>query len=218
MTWFASAGLDLDHTVGDLGDLEFEETLHQTGVSATHDDLRTLLRPAHFDDVGLHTRTRVGALVGHLLALRHEGFDLAEVEKCETAVGLLHDAGDDVAFAVGVLLVLALALGFPNALTHHLTESLSGDTTEFTLVGRVVTRVDPVAVLVDVVGGEGDLESVGVEAHFDFLGRPRTALVSRGQGIDEDLQEVVDRDVLLRRQQADGFGHVEVAHVGGTPG
>ena len=31
-TWFPGAGLDLDDTVGDLGHLELEEPLHETGV------------------------------------------------------------------------------------------------------------------------------------------------------------------------------------------
>ena len=38
------------------------------------------------------------ALTGHLLAQRHDGFDLAEIDPHGAAItALLHDPGDDVA-------------------------------------------------------------------------------------------------------------------------
>ena len=54
-------------------------------------------------------------LEGHLFRLRQQGFDLAEVEQRVPVVALLDDAGDDVALAAGVLLVLEVPLGFADA-------------------------------------------------------------------------------------------------------
>src|SRR5205823_11852641 len=60
-------GLDLDDTVDELGYLELEQALHQPGVRARHDDLRTLGRLAHLDDVRLHARAVVVAVTRNLL-------------------------------------------------------------------------------------------------------------------------------------------------------
>ena len=78
----------------------------------------------------------VVALVLHLLGLRQQRLDLAEVEQRVALVGLLDDAGDDVALAARVLLVLHLALGLADALQDHLLGGLRGDAAE--VVGRVV--------------------------------------------------------------------------------
>ena len=61
---------------------------------------------------------------------------MPEVEQRVALVALLDDAGDDVALAAGVLLVLALALGLADALAHDLLGRLRGDAPE--VVGRVV--------------------------------------------------------------------------------
>ena len=76
------------------------------------------------------------ALVGHLLGLGQQGLDLAEVEQRVAVVALLDDAGDDVALAAGVLLVLQVALGLADALEDDLLGRLGGDAAE--VVGRVV--------------------------------------------------------------------------------
>ena len=97
---------------------------------------------------------RLRTLERHLLGLRQQALDPTEVEQRVAGVGLLDDAGDDVALAVRVLLELAVALGLADALAHHLAEGLRGDAAHLLLLGRVVALVDPVAVLVDVVGDE----------------------------------------------------------------
>ena len=81
----------------------------------------------HLDDVRLRAVAGLRPLVRHLLGLRQQRLDPAEVEQRVAAVGLLDDAGDDVALAVGVLLELALALDLADALAHHLAERLGGD-------------------------------------------------------------------------------------------
>ena len=72
----------------------------------------------------------VVVLVLHLLGLRQQRFDLAEVEQRVAGVGLLDDAGDDVALAACVLLVLHLALRLADALEDHLLRGLRGDAAE----------------------------------------------------------------------------------------
>ena len=41
---------------------------------------------------------------------------------------------------------------------------------------------------------------------------PGPALVRRGQRVDQDVQQRVLRQTLLLGEQADRFGHVEIAH------
>ena len=53
--WFAGTGPDLDDAIGDLGNLELEQPLDQTGMGTADHDLRALGSLAHFDDVRLHT-------------------------------------------------------------------------------------------------------------------------------------------------------------------
>ena len=212
VTGLAGAGLDLDDAVGDLGHLELEQPLDQTRVGARHDDLGALGRLAHLDDVRLRAVAGVRTLVGHLLGLRQQGLDATEVEQRVPGVGLLDDAGDDVALAVGVLLELAVALDLADALAHHLTERLGGDPAELFLLGRVVALVDPVAVLVEVVGGEREVHRHRIDLDDDLVGSTGASLVGAGKGVDEHVQEVVLRHALLLGEEANGFAHVEIAH------
>ena len=184
--------------------------LMRPGWVRRHHDLGALGGAAHLDDVGLQPGVRLGALVGHLLGLGQQGLDLAEVEQRVAAVALLDDAGDDVALAVGVLLELALALGLADALVHHLAERLGGDAAE--VARGVVARVDPVAVLVDVVGDDLDVHRVGVDLDLGLVGRVGPALVGRDQGVGQHLQQRLDRDALLGGEEPDGLCHVDVAH------
>ena len=77
---------------------------------------------------------------------------------------------------------------------------------------RVVALVDPVAVLVEVVGGERELHRLRVDLDDDLVGGAGAPLVGRGQRVDEDVQQRVLRQTLLLGEQADRFGHVEIAH------
>ena len=99
-------------------------------MGAADDDLGALGRLAHLDDVGLEPGAVLVALVGDLLGLGQQGLDLAEVEQGVAVVALLDDAGDDVALAAGVLLVLEVALGLADALEDDLLGRLGGDAAE----------------------------------------------------------------------------------------
>ena len=174
------------------------------------DDLRALGGPPNLDDVRLAPIPRLRTLERDLLGLRQQRLDAPEVEQRVPGVGLLDDPGDDVALAVGVLLELAVPLDLADPLAHHLAERLGGDAAELVTPGGVVALVDPVAVLVQVVGDERELHRLRIDLDDDLVGGAGPALVGRGQGIDEHVQQRVLRQTLLLSEQADRFGHVEV--------
>ena len=211
MPWLASTGLDLDDAVGDLGHLELEQPLDEPGMRAAHDDLRALRRLAHLDDVRLDARPGSGRSYGTCSACGSSAFDSTEVEQGVAAVVLLDDAGDDVAFAAGVLLVLLLAVDLPQALGHHLLGRLRGDAAE---VGRGDVDLVAVglAVLVDLLREHAELERVGVDRDPRVLVRVLAALVRGLERVGQRAQEGVDGDASLRREHLERFHHVQVAH------
>ena len=181
------------------------------GVGAAHDDLGALGGLADLDDVGLHPGAGLGPLVGHLLGLGQQRLDPTEVEQRVAAVALLDDAGDDVALAAGVLLVLHLALGLADALAHHLLGGLRGDAAE--VVGRDVELVaDRLAVLVELLGHHPDLAGVGVDGDPGVLVGAGHPLVGRLEGVGERAEQRVDRDALVGGQRLQRVHQVGVRH------
>ena len=151
-------------------------------------DLGALGRLADLDDVGLEAGAVLVALVGHLLGLGQQRLDLAQVEQGVAVVGLLDDAGDDVALAPGVLLVLEVALGLADALQDDLLGRLGGDPPE--VVGRVVPLPDDVAVLVELLAVDPDLARLGVDRDDRLLGRVGEALVGGDEGVGQGVEQV----------------------------
>ena len=184
-------------------------------MRARHDDLRALGGAPHLDDVRLEAGVGRRALVGHLLRLREERLHPAEVEQRVAAVGLLDDAGDDVALATGVLLVLELALGLADPLGHHLAGRHGGDPAEVVRCDVELGAVG-LAVLVDLLREHADVEAVGVDGHPGVLVGPGHALVRRLEGIGQRAEEGLDRDPLVLRQRRQGLAEVDVAHRPGS--
>ena len=195
VTGLARDGLDLDDAVDELGHLELEQPPHETGVRARHDDLRTLRRLAHLDDVRLHARAVVVPVARDLLGLRQQRLDPTEVEQRVARVGLLDDAGDDVAFAAGVLLVLHLALGLADALQDDLLRRLRGDAAE--VGGRVVPLAGDVALFVELLRDHADLAGLDVDLDERFLGRFGHALVRGDERVRQRLEHDLFGDALL---------------------
>ena len=137
-------------------------------MAAADHDLGTLGGLAHLDDVGLQPGAVLVALVGDLLGLGQQGLHLAQVEQGVAVVGLLDDAGDDVALAAGVLLVLEVPLDLADALQDDLLGRLGRDPAE--VVGRVVPLADDVAVLVELLPVDPDLTGLGVDGDHRLLG------------------------------------------------
>ena len=206
VTGLAGDGLELDDAVDDLGDLELEQPLHQTGVRARHDDLRTLGRLAHLDDVGLEPAAVVVVLVLHLLGLRQQRLDLAEVEQRVAGVGLLDDAGDDVALAARVLLVLHLPLRLADALEDDLLGRLRGDATE--VGGRVVPLARDVALFVELLRDHLDRAGLHVDLDQRFLGRVGHPLVGGEERVGQRLEHDLDGDALLALDVLERLHHL----------
>jgi hypothetical protein len=108
----------------------------------------------------------VVALAVDLLGARQQRLDaLAQLHERVAVVGLLHDAGDQLADAVAVLLEHHVALGLADALQDDLLGRLRGDAAE--VVGGDVLLVDLVGVLGELLGGDLDL------GRLDLLARLR---------------------------------------------
>ena len=152
------------------------------------------------------------ALVGDLLGLGQQRLDLAQVKERVAVVGLLDYAGDDVALAARVLLVLHVALDLANALEDHLLGRLRGDPSE---VGRrVVPLPDDGAVLIELLAVDADLPRLGVDGHDRLFGRVGPALVGGDQRVGERIEQGLDRNSLVPRdlpQRVEEF-EVGLAH------
>ena len=83
---FAGDGDDLDAAVGDLGDLEGEQLADEIRVGAADGDLRAAEPARHADDVGLDAGAVAVFLARHLLGLRQQRLDLADVDQDEPAL------------------------------------------------------------------------------------------------------------------------------------
>ena len=167
VTRLTSGRTNLHKTRGDLWHLKLEESLHQTRVRATYDNLRTLGRLANFHDVRLESLPVLVVLVGHLLCLGHQCLNLAQVKQGIAVVSLLHDARDDVTFATGVLVVLHVTLDFANALHDDLLGSLSGDTTK--VFWGVIPFAHHFTVFVQLLAVHANLAVVWVNGDDSFL-------------------------------------------------
>ena len=167
----------LDDAVDELRHFEFEQPPHEARVRARHHDLRAFRGLADLDDVRLHPGAVVVVVARDLLGLREQRFDPAEVEQRVARVGLLDDAGDDVAFAARVLLVLHLAFGFADALQDHLLRGLRGDAPE--VFGRVVPLADDVAVFVEFLRDHVDVAGLDVDLDERFFGGVRACACTR---------------------------------------
>ena len=175
-----------------------------------HDDLRALGGLADLDDVRLHARAVVVAVAGDLLGLRQQRLDPAEVEQRVAGVGLLDDAGDDVALAAGVLLVLHLALGLANALQDHLLGRLRGDAAE--VGGRVVPLARDVALFVELLRDHADLAGLDVDLDERFLGGVGHALVRGDERVRQRLEHDLFGDPLLDCERRQRLEHLGILH------
>ena len=140
----------------------------------------------------------VVALAVDLLGLRQQRLHaLAQLNQRVARVGLLHDAGDQLADAVAVLLIHHVALGFADALQDHLFGGLGGDPPE--VAGRHVALLDLVAVLLEL--GRVDLGVLGL-AHLPRLRVDRRRLVDR---LDDQMRLEALRDDQLDHPEVGGL-------------
>src|SRR6185436_3136344 len=189
--------LDLHQAVRDLGHLELEQRPDELRRAPRHDDRRALRLVRDVGDDRLDALAVVIALAVHLLAARQQRLDpLAELHERVARVGLLDDAGDQLAHAVLVLVEHHVALRLADALQDHLLRRLRGDAAE--VLGSDVALLDLVAVLHEPL--LVDLRRLGV----DHLARLRVD--GRLPGLLLDLVE----ELLLQVRRKQQLVHAEV--------
>ncbi len=154
----------------------------------------------------------VVALVVDLLGLGQQRLDaLAQLHERVAGVGLLDDAGDQLADAVLVLLEHHVALGLADPLEDHLLGGLRGDAAE--VLGRHVALVDLIAVLGEQLGVELGL---GGLAHLPRLGVDRGLLLLHLG--EQPLLELGGDDQLEDDEVAAVAVHVHARVLGGAGG
>src|SRR4051794_29134124 len=206
---------DLDQLVGDLGHLELEQLLDQLGVAARDDDARPAGRGGDLLDHGLDALAVVVALAVDLLGLRQQRLDaLAQLHERVARVGLLDDAGDQLADAVAVLLEHHVALGLADPLQDHLLGGLSGDAPEVVrrdVAGLELVHVGLEALEVDLgLLGLADLARLRVDARLLVLGR---LLLLLGE---QALLEVLGDDQLVDAEVGGLAVHRHLRVLGGA--
>ena len=140
----------------------------------------------------------VVALAADLLGPREQRLDaLAQLHQRVARVGLLDDAGDQLAHPVLVLVVHHVALRLADALEDHLLGGLRGDPAE--VLGGHVTLVDLVAVLGQLLLGQlgllglAQLAGIGIDLALDLL----ALLLALCLGLGEQLLLEVGRQQQL---------------------
>ena len=181
MSRFTSHCLDFDDAVVDFWNFEFEQPLDQPWVSAADHNLGALGALANFDDIGLEARTVLVTFAHGLLCLRQQRFDATQVEQRVAVVLLLDDAGDDVALAACVFLVLQVAFDLTDSLQDDLFGGLGSNAAEF--FRRVVPFADDLTVFVEFLRVDPHLARVGVDRHHGLFGRIRKTLICGDQRI-----------------------------------
>ena len=202
--------LDLDQLVGDLRHFEFEKLPDQLGRAARDDDARALRLVRDVGDDRLDPGAVLVALVVDLLGLGQQRLDaLAQLHERVARVGLLDDAGDQLADAVLVLVEHHVALGLADPLEDHLLGGLRGDAAE--VVRRDVALVDLLGVL-----GEQLLVELGL---FGLAHLPRLGVDGRLLDLDLGKQLLLElgRDQQLEDLEVRGLAvHVDARVMGGA--
>ena len=146
---------DGDDAVVDLRHFLHEQLGHELRMRAAQEDLRAALLAAHVVDVGADAVAVAVHLARDQLVAADDGFATAEVDDDVAVFDALDGAVDDLADAVDVLVVHALALGIAHLLHDHLLGRLGGDAAE---LDRRQRLGDEVAELGGVVLALGVLE------------------------------------------------------------
>src|SRR5215212_2233195 len=178
----AGYGLDLHQPVVYLRHLQVEEPLEEPLVPAAHHQVRPASWLADIQQVDLEPLAVLVALVGHLLARWQDRLDPTQVYDRHAAVGLLDDAGNDVAHTLAVLFQKLCVVYLVEALVEGLAHHLGRYARE--VVGRYVLPVLH----------HPEVSSLPVEDHPGPLFCPLAVLVCREQGLFEHALYRLERD------------------------
>src|SRR4029453_3857705 len=130
-------GLDLDDAVVNLGHFLCEQLLHEVGMRAAEEDLRTAGFGRYAQDQRADAVADADHLARDLLVAADNAFGPAEVDDDVAELDPLDDAGDDLVGAVLEFLILPLALGIADLLEDDLLGSLGGNAAELDRRQRV---------------------------------------------------------------------------------
>ena len=175
----------------DLRYFELEETAQEPLVRPAHVDLGALRAAPNLQDEGFHVLADAVMLERRLFGRGQDRLGLAHVQDDGSRLDAGDRAGDELAFAAGVLVEDDVALGLVQSLQDHLLGHLGMDSAEGLLVE--LCRLDEIArhrARLEGLGvGDADLSS-GI---LDLLGheaRPEDADLA-GVGIDSDVDVLV---------------------------
>src|SRR5205823_8001537 len=185
---------------------------------AAQDDLRPLRLAQDVEDEGLHPVAGAVALARRLLADGEDRLGAAEVDDDVATLEAQHDAADDLALAILVVVEDVLALGVAGALDDDLLRRLRGDAPE-ALAIRLQAQDVAVALVLDaslllVLGAVEDLEEQLVA---DLRLDPLLAGVLDGDLVDA-LDRVLDLDALHHGEGLEHLHHALLLVVDGLDG
>ena len=195
--------LHLDDAVIDLRHFLGEQLGHELRMGARQEDLRPALLAADVVDIGADAVAVAEGLARDQLVAAHDAFAAAEVDDDVAVLDALDLAVDDLADAVLVLVVLAVALGLAHLLDDDLLGRLGGDAAEIhrrqrlgdevaDLGGRIPARARPRRVIS--VGRVLDLLD-----HLEQALQPDLAGLGVDLGADVGLRAVARARRLLDR-------------------
>src|SRR6185312_8289491 len=209
----ARATLDLDQALADFGHFQLEQLDHELRCRARHEQLRPAHFGFHFVKVATHAVANTRGLARDGLVARNERLGVAaQVEIDVAALDPLHDAGHQLADAIGKGVHHLLALGLAYALHDHLLGGLRGDATEFGVLDLLLDVLADLGVRA-LVQRVHQAQLVGRRFHLAVVGNDFPApegFVLAGVVIDRhaDIRLFV-RIALLRRRRQRGFHRLE---------
>ncbi len=140
-TRVTGGGLDLDDVVVDFGHFLREQLLHEVGVRAAEEDLRTAVVALHLCDKRTDALTGTGGFARDLLIAADHAFGTAKVDDHVAEFDRLDDAGDDFALTILEFFELTLALGIADLLEDHLLGGLRIDAAQIDRGQRIDDEV-----------------------------------------------------------------------------
>ena len=182
-------------------------------MGAREKDLRAPLLAAHVIHIGANAVAVAEVLARQGLVAAHDRLGAAEIDDDIAVLDALHDAVDDFADAVLVLVVLALALGLAHFLHDHLLCVLRGDPAE---IERGQGLGDEIADLRRRIAAPrllernlGRLHGDGLD-HFEQAREPDLAGLGIDLGLDLVLAAVAGLRRLLDRVLHGGDDHLAI--------
>src|SRR6185312_3276349 len=184
---------NVDDSFLDLGNLLFEEGLHEVRVAAREHDLDAVTLLADLEDNGLHPFADVVAFAGNLFASRQKGLALAEGNDGRAGIDARDRADQKLALFAAELVINRVRFRLADLLDHHLLGGLGGDAAE-----RFRVEFEFAVASEDVSGGLIDFHE---HAFFDL----EVAFGGQLNGGFDAVEDDLARDLLFLVHLVDEF-------------